>query len=227
MNIFETHTGFSGRFDPDSTGGSLLSLLTLARDIRLKLGRQGYLLDSYLSLFLEAANAVLVYEAADDGFERGCELRSLCFDVIDRGGTEKDHPFYDMALNTLIDRTDILRYQERQTRMNLLYAILSDEFFPFIAKHFQQEADDRISAAYDSPKLIDLFGRISEVVGVPLMETLNLRLKQRFLLTPLVTVFAQGVTNDLLYCLTSRDSETSKQVFQLLLDSIPEAKEGE
>lgn len=226
MNIFETHTQFSGRFDPDSTGGSLLALLSLARNIRLKLGRQGYLLDSYLSLFLEAANAVLVYEAADDGFERGGELRSLCFDVIDRGSTEKDHPLYASALNTLIARTDMLHYQERQTRMNLLYAILSDEFLPFIAKHFQREVDDRLGASYDSQKMINLFERISEVVGEPLMETLNLRLKQRFLLAPLVPVFAQGVTNDLLYCLTSRDSETSKQVFQLLLDSIPEDKEG-
>lgn len=222
MNIFETHTGFSGCFNPDSTGGSLQSLLTLARDIRLKLGRQGYLLDSYLSLFLEAANAVLIYEAADDGFERGGELRSLCFDVIDQGGTEKDHPLYATALNTLIARTDILRYQERHTKMHLLYAILSDEFLPFMAKHFQQEVDDRLGATYDSPKLTGLFSRISGVVGEPQMETLNLRLKQRFLLTPLATVFAQGVTNDLLYCLTSRDSETSKQVFQLLLDNIPD-----
>ena len=195
-------------------------MLTLARDIRLKLGRQGYLLDSYLSLFLEAANAVLAYEAAEDGFERSGELRSLCFNVIDRGNTEKDHPLYDMALNTLIARTDILRYQERQTRMHLLYTILSDEFLAFIAKHFQQEVDDRLGTVYDSQKLINLFSRISEVVGEPLMETLNLRLKQRFLLAPLVSVFAQGLTNDLLYCLTSRDSETSKQVFQLLLDSM-------
>lgn len=30
MNMFETHEGFSGRFDPDSTGGTLASLLTLA-----------------------------------------------------------------------------------------------------------------------------------------------------------------------------------------------------
>lgn len=226
MNIFETHTEFSGRFDPDSTGGSLLALLSLARNIRLKLGRQGYLLDSYLSLFLEAANAVLVYEAASDGFERGGELRSLCFDVIDRGGTEKEHPLYASALNTLIARTDMLHYQERQTRMNLLYAILSDEFLPFIAKHFQREVDDRLGASHYSQKMINLFERISEVVGEPLMETLNLRLKQRFLLAPLVPVFAQGVTNDLLDCLTSRDSETSKQVFQLLLDSILEDKEG-
>lgn len=52
------------------------------------------------------------------------------------------------------------------------------------------------------------------------METLNLRLKQRFLIAPLVPVFAQGLTNDLLYCLTSRDSETNRQIFQLAIDAI-------
>lgn len=77
-----------------------MSLLTLARDIRLKLGRQGYLLDSYLSLFMEGANAMLAYEAGSDGFERGGELRSLCFDVLDRDGTEKDHPWISCAVRS-------------------------------------------------------------------------------------------------------------------------------
>ena len=222
MNIFESHEGFSGRFDPDSTGGTLLSLFTLARDIRLKLGKQGYLLDSYLSLFLEGANAMLAYEAGSDGFERGGELRSLCFDVLDRTKAEKDHPFYDTALNTLIARMDTMRYQERQTRMNLLYVALADEFLPFAVKHFLREAVRRIGDGCDIPKLKGLYQRISEVVGEPLMETLNLRLKQRFLTAPMVPVFVQGATNDLLYCLLSRDSETSKQVFQLLMDGLPE-----
>lgn len=218
MNIFETHEGFSGRFDPDSTGGTLLSLLTLAGEIRLKLGRQGYLLDSYLSLFLEGANAMLAYEAGSDGFERGGELRSLCFDVLDRDGAEKDHPFYGTALNTLIARMDTMRYQERQTRMNLLYAALADEFLPFAVKHFLREAESRIAESCDIPKLTDLYRRISEAVGETLMETLNLRLKQRFLMAPMVPVFVQGATNDLLYCLLHRDSETNKQIFQLLME---------
>lgn len=218
MNIFETHEGFSGRFDPDSTGGTLQSLLTLAGDIRLKLGRQAYLLDSYLSLFLEGANAILAYEAGSDGFERGGELRSLCFDVLDRDGTERDHPFYDTALNALIARMDIMRCQERQTRMNLLYASLTDEFLPFAVKHFLREAESRIGDNCDIPKLTDLYHRISDAAGEPQMETFNLRLKQRFLTAPLIPVFMQGATNDLLYCLLHRDSETSKQIFQLLMD---------
>ena len=125
----------------------LLSLLTLTGDIRLKLGRHGYLLDSYLSLFLERANAILAYEAGSDGFERGSGLRSL------------------------ISRMDTMRYQERQTRMNLLYASLADEFLPFAVKHFLREAESRIGDNCDIPKLTDLYRRISEVAGETLMET--------------------------------------------------------
>ena len=219
MNIFETQSGLTGRFDPESTGRTLLSLFTLARDIRVRLGKQGYLLDSYLSLFLEGANAMMAYEAGNDGFERGCELRSLCFDVLDRDSKDKDHPFYDTALNTLIARMDTMRYQERQTRMNLLYAALADDFLPFAVKHFLREAESRIGDNCDIPKLTDLYQRISEAVGETLMETLNLRLKQRFLTASLVPVFVQGATNDLLYCLLNRDSETNKQIFQLLMEA--------
>lgn len=162
---------------------------------------------------------MLAYEAGNDGFERGCELRSLCFDVLDRDSKEKDHPFYDTALNTLITRMDTMRYQERQTRMNLLYAALADKFLPFAVKHFLREAESRIGENCDIPKLTDLYQRISEAVGETLMETLNLRLKQRFLTAPLIPVFVQGVTNDLLYRLLNRDSETNKQIFQLLMEA--------
>lgn len=36
---------------------------------------------------------MLAYEAAECGFDRGGELRSLCFDMIDRTKDETDHTF--------------------------------------------------------------------------------------------------------------------------------------
>ena len=51
------------------------------------------------------------------------------------------------------------------------------------------------------------------------METLNLRLKQRFLTAQLVPIFVQGATIDLLYCPLHRDSEPNKQILQLLMET--------
>ena len=86
-------------------------------------------------------------------------------------------------------------------------------------KHFLREAESKIGDNCDIPKLTALYRRISEVVGETQMETVSLRLKQRFLTAPLVPVFVQGAINDLIYCLLHRDSETNKQIFQLMMDA--------
>ena len=52
------------------------------------------------------------------------------------------------------------------------------------------------------------------------MEELNRKLR-RFQVVSLRDAFLQGYTNDLLYQLTWRDPESSKQIFQLLLDILP------
>ena len=52
MHIFYDTEDFFGRLDK-AADDSLLSLLRLARQIRLRLGKKGYLLANYLSLVLE------------------------------------------------------------------------------------------------------------------------------------------------------------------------------
>lgn len=220
MNIFEQHAGFTGRFDADSTGDSLLSLFTQAAEIRQKLGVRGYLLNNYLSMFLAAANTVLSFEAAEEGFGRSNDLRKLCFSVLDGTEKEKDHPLYSRAVNIHLEKREMMQYQERQTKMNLFYTIMFDEFLPLAVGQYLEEAKENISNAYDRPTFLSLYRDIVEEAGEPLMESLNLRLKQRFLVAPLVSVFVQGLNNDLLYSLTTRDRETSRQVFQLLLDGL-------
>lgn len=217
MNIFEKTTGITGSFE---AGGGLASLLTQAREVRLKLGKRGYLLDNYLSMFMEASNEVLSFDAADDGFEVGCELRSLCVSLIDRSEKEKGNPLYGKALNTLNENPEILQYQEQYTRVNLLYVLCFDDYLPMIEEQFMQATNKSISNVYDLPAHRQLYRSIAEIVGEPIMERFNLSLKQLFLAVPLVSVFVQGLTNDLLYCLSSRDKETSRQIFQLLLDDL-------
>lgn len=102
--------------------------------------------------------------------------------------------------------------------MNLLYALSFDAFLPFITEHFLEDTTRSIMNAYDPPTHRELYRKIVEIVGEPAMEKMNLHLKQCFLTVPLLTLFVQGLTNELLYCLTTRDEETSKQIFQLLLD---------
>ena len=70
--------------------------------------------------------------------------------------------------------------------------------------------------------LQELYENICGFVEESEMEELNRQLQLRFQVTSTRAAFLQGYANELLYQLTWRDPETSKQIFQLLLDILPE-----
>lgn len=164
---------------------------------------------------------MLAYEAADNGLQDGGQLQRLCFGITDGVSLQKKHPLHAALRNAPDAWGRTPRFRVRETRMHLLYAILSDGFLPLAMEGFERELNGRLCDACDPIKLRDLFKRISGSAGEPLMEEFNRRLKQRFIFVPLTAVYAQGLTSDLVYHLKNRDSETSRQAFQLLLDAMP------
>lgn len=221
MNIFEHRESFFGGFDSEVTGGSLLSLFQLARQIRQRMGKQGYLLDCYLSLFFEGAANTLAYDAADEGFQFGGEFQNLCFHVLDGTEPEKEHPLYRRVMEAYAKQEGKLLFQERYTRLCLLLFPLADELLAQTTARFVEEQVSNLNGVVDGIRLRELYNQISHLAGESMMEELNQRLKQRFLIAPQAAVFAQGLTDDLLCRLISRDHETSRQMFQLLIDILP------
>jgi hypothetical protein len=222
MNIFEHRNSFFGSLDSEITGGSLLSLFQLAKQIRQRMGKQGYLLDCYLSLFFEGAANTLAYDAADEGFQSGGEFQTLCFNVLDGTEPKKEHPLYRRVMEAYAKQEGELLSQERYTRLCLLLFPLEDELMAHATARFMEEQVSNLNGVVDEIRLRELYNQISHLAGESMMEELNQRLKQRFLIAPLAAVFAQGLTDDLLYKLTSRDHETSKQMFQLIIDRLPD-----
>ena len=98
-------------------------------------------------------------------------------------------------------------------------SLLNREFMEFAAKQFYSKVEDESISALDICDLHELYAQICSSLGnEEAMEKLNLLFRQRFLIADTMTIFLQAMTNQLLYSLSYRDRETSKQVFQLLLD---------
>lgn len=57
------------------------------------------------------------------------------------------------------------------------------------------------------------------------MNRLNEAIKERFVKASFSSIYLQATINQYIDCLTQRDPETSKYVFQIILDSI-KAGEG-
>lgn len=223
MNIFYEYEDFIGRAETAHLNCTMQEFFELAVSICRKLGKQGYLLDKYLSCVLDAVNSIGIQDSADAGFDAASELRQLCGDVLDSKSNCGGHPLYE-AVKTYIESYPV-SFQEDESRLNYYCINLLDEFISYAAERFLLCKKDSIHKTIDIITLRDLYRKISAITsGEEHMERLNLLIRQRFLIATPMSAFLQGLTTDLLLSLTYRDSESSKQIFQLMLD---EKTEGE
>jgi len=112
-----------------------------------------------------------------------------------------------------------LEYLEVPTKQSLYCIALSGDFLELAAAEYYQRQKEKQREVFDIVYLRDLYRKISAMLGgEDEMERLNLLLRQRFLIVTPMAGFLQGLTNDLLYCLTHRDVETSRLAAQLWLE---------
>ena len=217
MNIFKNESGILGSASMDNLKHSFKEFLKQATEIRIRLGKQRYLLDKYLSYLFEAMNGILAYEAATEGFETESTLSSLCTEILRGDVKSNDHPFCEQV-KAFIDAHP-LKYQESFTKLSLYDVMLSCSYLESVYDQYYTDLVADIRAFLDIVDLNNLYNKICEALGGEKeMEHLNLLLCERFLIAKAMDIFLQGMTNQLLYSLTYRDRETSKQVFQLLLE---------
>ena len=91
MYIFNETKDFLGTAEVESDN-SFASLFHLAKQIRTKLGKQGYLLDHYLSLFFDAVYHLSPQEALDHGSETTEPYRKICEAVLDPSKNIQGNP---------------------------------------------------------------------------------------------------------------------------------------
>ena len=221
MNIFKETGYFIGTMELEQEN-SFSSLFHLAKQIRMKLGRQGYLLDHYLSIFFDAVYQLRPQDALDDASEAAGPYRKICESVLDTSERMKGEPLYDKTLAAIISRLQIISHNEPLTQMSLLYIVMADEFFSDAVKNFTRKQEMALYGILDSVRLREIYEQIAQITGEPVMETLDLKLRQKFLITQQLKVFAQNFTYDVLGWLVFRDIESSKQMFQLILDDMHE-----
>ena len=218
MNIFQNMDTFYGD-GKTGTGDSLSSILLLAKQIRQQLGPKGYLLDSYLDLVLQGLNIGIISETAEIGTQAAYQLQlTLLSNIVNGREPKMPHPLCDWVQKIYEQHPEIHSFQESRTRMYLLMVLAEEELLEYALSEFTAKQEPVRIGSGDIVSLNELYDRICGAVEEPLLEEFNRRLRQRFQLTPVLSAFLQGFADDLLYQLTWRDPETSRQIFQLLLD---------
>lgn len=221
MNIFYDDERIIGKAEQAHLRNTLADLRQLAKGIKNKLGRQSYLLDKYLFDLLNAINQTSACDAAEQGAGYMGELIGLCCNLSRGADADKNHPLYGKVKVYISEHP--LPYQEHNTRLNLYYVGLMDDFLGYAIPKFFEGRVDAIRRELDMVYLHGLYRDISSIIGgEDQMEELNLLIRQRFQVATAMQSFIQGITNTLLDSLTERDAETGKMVLQLWMDQLEE-----
>lgn len=218
MEKFKEYEDIYGKVNISYLTGITQEIFTLAADIRKRLGKKGYMLEKYLSCFLDGALAVHTHEAAEKGFYAYNEMNELINTVLAGNSDRKEHPLYEKVEEYI--KTHPLEFQERETEKRIYSVAMSSVFLEFQAEKYRHEFKKKLRFKFDTVEFDSLHRDIAAATGDGSMEKLNLLLRQRFMLVTPMAAFVQGLTDDLLYALTSRDDETSKLTVGLWLDLI-------
>lgn len=217
---FEKEEEFIGEMSAKNMRCSTEEFFITAGNIRRRLGKQAYLLDNYLSCLMESVNRKLAYESSSEGFDRLSELRGICTDIIRREKRNTDRPFYAQAEDFI--ETNSLGCLELETKIALYTAMLSGYYLEFMADKFYRNQRSALADVLDIVGFRQFRGGICEALGgEEEMENIDRLFRQCFLVVAPMACYLQGMADDLLYELTTRDRESSKLVFQLLLDRMP------
>lgn len=215
---FKDDRDFLGKNSTEHLRESFKELLTLARLIRSSLGRQAYLLDKYLSYMFEAASRLQESGMTSSGLDTASELRGICRSIVLGSEHYSKHPFYRHA-KAYIEAFP-LSNQESSTQEAIYVIALAHDFLEYMASQIIEKQQMELSDIVDFVDLRELYEKISGLLGSEEpMKSINRLFQQRFMLIAPISNFMQGLTSDLLYSLIYRDRETSRQIFQIFLDT--------
>ena len=128
----------------------------------------------------------------------------------------KNHEFYQTAKRFIEDHR--YPYKEKHTLLEIYFVLLTPQFTNCAVKKFIEDIKQTLSQEIDTILVAQHSKLIVDLIGEDKMVALNSVIIDRFVMSSTLNSFLQAITNEYLYCLLHKDPETSKRVFQLIME---------
>lgn len=217
MNIFDDLSVKSRNLEWKNLHKVSKQFWDCAVEIREELGENYFLFDSYLSKLLSSIYSPkldVIFEKLDFLSDPLCVIcRDVC-KIIDP--QEERHPFTDTASKHIISNP--APFLEQETKLNLYISELFEDFFEFSLEQFIKKLNIKIISKCSKKDIQKKFDTISSIIGREKLLYFNKLTQKKFCLSPNSNMLLRFVENHLCLHLIKEDEETSKQIFQLILD---------
>ena len=214
MKKFEEQEGLHGNFCVDIVIKSMEEFWKIASEIRTELGERSYYLDEYLSTIFSCINIPDVLNTASAGENTYSAFWPVILSLSGYEINREGYPFFD-EVKKYID-SHSLNYYEKRTNAEIYLAYT---LFSNIKTMVNDFIEDISQDSNDYQVAEERFTQISKIVGSEKAERLEAAINDAFLVCPAAMVFIQSIITRFVGGLCARDPQTSKQIFQLILDS--------
>jgi hypothetical protein len=217
--MFEDQELLYGNCHFDSIKKAMSNFWRVASDIREELGDKSYYLDEYLLIILSIIGSAYTSNVAFSGETIYTELlvvaSSVCGSIVGR----KSHELYNDIKKYIDDHPN--NCLEIDTKSELYTSQFILDYVQDIVNSFKKELIDN-SVNYNMPDYaisVDRFNQIVNIIGKEKAAHLESAIEDAFIISPVSLILVQSILTRLAEGLCLRDPQTSKQIFQLILDS--------
>lgn len=217
--MYDIHKNYLGGGNLYPKQGSIRRLLQIGADIRQKLGAQGFLFDRYLTLLLDAADAVSK-EAMSDGFGDISSIYELISAALENKEVEeyKENRFYPRVKEYI--ETHPVSYYRSETRLPFYFIALFDEYVMFLLDAYMERQASWQHEIIDTIDMDKRYQKLCELAGDSLMTEFSQQMHLVFEITPIAKGYLQGAFNYLIYDMTSIEEESGRYVLLTMIDKI-------
>lgn len=218
MTKYITERDLLGEDGTVRMNAQLKDFLEAALDIRTRLGVRSYLLDEYVGSLIRGVTYLCAWEAASHGYDAVMDLNSMCSDCISEDFSHEREAFLN-RVRALVDSLP-LPFEHKAIKRDVYVLLIQGEYYQekFGERHGYDAGEMRLVA--DEVKLHVLADDISAALGSEeYIDRLNDLFLRRFVAATYEAMYMQGVVTSTAFALNSRDPDSGKMTWQLLLEN--------
>lgn len=200
MDILQSFLSLSDQSPP-----TFREIFRSSQELRSALGMKSYLLDHYLSLFLQMVSQIDFIVLQDEAQSAMGEIHHLFSDTNQEASPK---------ITAVMEQFPC---QEASTKQNLCLLSTADFIFEQSLLDFLAKKNSLFSAV-DTIELQQTENKIRECIGKEKMDAFQNILLRRFLPCTPFQLFSQTITTELVKRFLTRDLETDQEVFCLFLN---------
>lgn len=195
--------------------GCINEFWKLSGELQADLGEKGHYLDQYLSTAMEAI-------ARSDIVTVGEMVNGVCWSILgdcyilcEAEEQEEKSEFFDMV-KEYIDAHPV-NFKHKHTRSKFYAANILINNLEVLSDKIQRNYRENTLFEIDYQVINNMYEKISDIIGEKRMEKFNQIMYSAFMFAPIVMAAVQQIVIWGLQMLNYRDPESSKRIYQLML----------